>query len=113
MKMYCLGYLNIKGESFGSQSSLATSGSNTSGSQTSKDIGLNSDNKVLTISMIDLGLFIFEKSLLEVFGRIKLHKKVSRNITFLIKKFISIKRSILYYCVSNDTFYGMLNIPLY
>ena len=46
MKIYCLGYLNIKGESFGSQSSLATSGSNTSGSQTSKDLGLNSDNKV-------------------------------------------------------------------
>ena len=41
--------MNIKGESFGSQSSLATSGSNTSGSQTSKDLGLNSDNKVLPI----------------------------------------------------------------
>ena len=54
MKMYCLGYLNIKGESFGSQSSLATSGSNTSGSQTSKDLGLNSDNKVWPIRVFSI-----------------------------------------------------------
>ena len=46
--------------------------------------------------MIDLGFFFFEKSLSEVFGRIKLHKKGSRNIYFFfLKKVIPIKRSIL------------------
>ena len=36
-----------------------------------------------------------------IFGRIKLHKKGYRNIFFLLKKVISIKGSILWYCVSN------------
>ena len=45
--------------------------------------------------MIDLGLFSLE-SLSEVFGRIKLHKKGSRNIyIFLLKKVIPIKWSML------------------
>ena len=43
--------------------------------------------------MIDLGLFFLEKSLSEVFGRIKLHKKI-----------FPIKRSILYYCVSTEQY---------
>ena len=30
---------------------------------------------ICTLSMIDLGIFFLEKSLSEIFGRIKLHKK--------------------------------------
>ena len=45
--------------------------------------------------MIDLGLF-FKKSLSEVIGRTKFHTKGPGNMfVFLLKKVISIKRSIL------------------
>ena len=37
---------------------------------------------VHTLDMIDLGFFSLKKSLLQVFGRIKLHKKRSRNTFF-------------------------------
>ena len=43
------------------------------------------------VDMIDLGLFI-EKFLSQVFGRIKLHKKGSKNIFLLLKKVITILR---------------------
>ena len=50
---------------------------------------------------------ILTDSLSEVFGRIKLHKNGSRNIytcIFLPMKVISIKRSILQYCVSTEQY---------
>ena len=52
--------------------------------------------------MIDLG-FISRKIVLRSFGRIN---KGSRNKKSLLKKVISIKRSILWYCISNRHFLG-------
>ena len=53
------------------------------------------------LSMINLGLFV-EKSLSEVFGRIK--KDLEIFFCLLLKKVISIKRSMLQYCVSDRQF---------
>ena len=52
-----------------------------------------------------LVFFSFFKSLPKVFGCVELHKKIQKLYFYLIQKFISIKRSILQYCVSNKTFY--------
>ena len=48
-----------------------------------------------TLYMVDLFIFSLEKSLSQVFSRIKLHKKGSRNIDlFLLKEGIAILRSV-------------------
>ena len=52
-------------------------------------------NKADALNIIDLGLFL-EKSISKVFGSIKLHKKGSRNIIFVLLKKLSLFRGKFY-----------------
>ena len=56
--------------------------------------------------MVDLGPFFLEKSLLEVFGRMKYHKKKEpRNVyIFLLKKVISLRGQFCSTALVIDTF---------
>ena len=64
---------------------------------------LTTTKKRKTLNFLD-GNFFLEKSISQVFGRKKLHKKDLEIYIFKLKKVISIKRSVLLYCVSNRHF---------